>query len=361
MGWGGRSIVFQSRMTWLTATVAASGTVDPDRYAGYARHGLREIADRFVNADGSFAWSLDRERVSAGSHHEERHAYGHSFAIYALAAVAKVLDSEGALDLAKGAFVYLEASHHDPIDGGYFEASDSDGRVIRDRGGRDAIGTPYGLKSQNTHLHLLEAFTELYRVWPDMQVRARLEELLELFLGQLYVADGWLHVYVESDWTPVPGAVSHGHDVEAAHLILDAATALGQVDARVINAARGLIDYALRTGWHEAGGFFYSGTPEGKVVDDTKNWWAQAEGLLGLAALFDQTGDPRYAEALAGQWRWIRDHQIDKVHGGWYESVAPNGEVLPSFAKGHAWKAAYHDGRALLFTARLLRQGALSR
>jgi mannobiose 2-epimerase len=138
-------------------------------------------------------------------------------------------------------------------------------------------------------------------------------------------------------------------------LVLDAARTLGREDEKVRTKCQALIDYALRLAWHDAGGFFYAGTSEGTITDDTKNWWAQAEGLLGLAAIYRLTGDTRYAEALQGQWAWIRDHQIDPAHGGWFEAVAPDGTPRPPSAKGHAWKAAYHDGRALLYTLRLLR------
>ncbi|MGV3614745.1 MAG: AGE family epimerase/isomerase [Fimbriimonas sp.] len=352
VGDGGRSIVFQSRMTWVAATMAEAGDA---AYAEYARHGLRILADRFIDESGAVRWSLadDPEAV-------QRHAYGHSFALYALAAVARALRSEEALALAQSVFGYLEASHYDPEFGGYFEVTDLEGRPVLTGEGKDAIGTPYGWKSQNTHLHLLEAYAELYRAWPDARVAKRLEELLGFFLRELYVPDGWLHVYVKRDWQPIAGPVSHGHDVEAAHLILDAARTLGRLDAEVRRVSLSLIDYAMRTGWHAAGGFFYTGSPGGDIVDDTKNWWAQAEGLLGLAAVYDLTHDRRYADALLLQWRWIRDRQIDPVHGGWYESVAPDGTVRPPLAKGHAWKAAYHDGRALLVTLRLLRSGVLA-
>lgn len=348
VGTGGRSIVFQSRMAWITATMALEDPV----YLPFARHGLKELADHFIDPEtGAVAWSLDASRQLTN---DERHAYGHAFAIYALAALAHFEPS--ALDLAQRVFGYLEGHHYDALHGGYFEATDVKGQPLLTGDGEDAIGTRYGWKSQNTHLHLLEAYAELYRVWPDELLRQRLSDLIDRFLGPLWVEEGWLHVYIDRDWTPVPGPVSHGHDVEAAHLILDAARTLGREDAEVRAKCQRLIDYALEVAWHEAGGFFYAGTPDRTVTDDTKNWWAQAEGLLGLAAIYDLTGDSRYGEALGGQWAWIKHHQIDPEHGGWFEALAPDGNPRGSLSKGHAWKAAYHDGRALLFTSRLLKR-----
>ena len=119
----------------------------------------------------------------------------------------------------------------------------------------------------------------------------------------------------------------------------------------VESVARALADATLAEGWDDKrGGIFYAGAADGPT-DRTKNWWAQAEALLGFAALWRHTGDPRYRDALAGTCAFVRDHQIDHARGGWFEEAG-----RPEMPKGHAWKAAYHDGRALLFTARLLRE-----
>lgn len=350
VGSGSRLCVFQSRMAWLTAKVA----LENPAYLPYALHGLKELAEHFVDAaSGAVAWNLDAQRRPCGPHAGERHAYGHAFAVYALAALGR--HEPTALDLAQSVFGYLERHHYDPLYSGYFEATDLSGAPVLDREGEDAIGTRYGWKSQNTHLHLLEAFAELYRVWPDPLLERRLSELIELFLGALWAEPGWLHVYVDRDWTPISGNVSHGHDVEAAHLILDAARALGREEEGILAKCCRLIDYALEVAWHDAGGFFYAGTPHGVLTDETKNWWVQAEGLLGLGALYNLTEDPRYDQALKDQWAWIRDYQIDSAYGGWFESVSRDGTPREPLIKGKDWKAAYHDGRALLFTLRHIR------
>jgi mannobiose 2-epimerase len=347
-----RTVVFQSRMTWVTATASELGGTRDQEFAGYAAHGVRSLVDRFQNpTSGAIYWQEGQT--------EEIHAYGVSFAIYALAAAARALGSAEALDAAIRAFHWLELHHYDPENGGYYEATTASGMVITESDqDRDDLGTPYGQKSQNTHLHLLEAFTELYREWPDPQLKIRLTELLELFMGALYVAPGWLYQFTLPDWTPVPlpqGDVSFGHDVEAAHLMLDAADALGKRDdPRVMEAARSLVDYALQFGFKD--GLLYAAPADQPCSEDpaSKNWWAQAESLLALATLWNRTGEDRYADAFQYQWAWIRDHQIDPIHRGWLEDSAE-----PGRAKGHRWKAAYHDGRAMIFTARRLREMGL--
>lgn len=347
-----RDVVFQSRMTWACATACEMGGTQDQEFARYAAHGVRALVDRLQNpSTGAIYW---REGQT-----EEIHAYGVSFAIYALAAAARALGSTEARDSAIAAFGWLENHHYDRKYGGYFEATTAAGMVIIDSDReRDDLGTPYGQKSQNTHLHLLEAFTELYREWPDPQLKIRLTELLDLLMGALYVAPGWLYQFTMPDWTPVPlpdGDVSFGHDVEAAHLMLDAADALARRDdPRVMTHARSLVDYALEYGFKD--GLLYAAPADQSSTEDpaSKNWWAQAESLLALATLWNRTGESRYAEAFQVQWEWIRDHQIDPVHRGWFEDSAE-----PDRAKGHRWKAAYHDGRAMMFTARRLREMGL--
>ncbi len=343
MGDGVRNLVFQSRMIWVCASVAS---IRP-KFADYARHGVRFLKERM---DGGLTWSLDAEGEPRTA---ERHAYGIAFAIYGLAAAARHLGDPEALAMAVRAHDYLAAAHADPKNGGYFEVSDTEGRAKLSGDGVDAIGTPYGQKSQNTHLHLVEAFSELYRAHPDPSVAANLQRMLQIFTGELFDPSGHLHLFAQPDWTPASTDISYGHDIEAAHLILDAADALGVQDVRIDHCTRALADHTLAHGWDkEFGGIFYSGTAEGPIRG-SKNWWAQAESLLGFTTLWSRTGDPRYEQALAKQWAFIRDHQIDPGCG-WHEEVERDGTPRLGL-KGHGWKAAYHDGRALLFTARILR------
>ncbi|RYG23109.1 hypothetical protein EON82_15035 [bacterium] len=343
---GARGLVFQSRMTWVCASVADGRPA----FAKYARHGVRFLKDRM---NGGLTWSLDKNGKPA----KERHAYGISFAIYGLAAAGRHLKDAEALRLAQRAFRYLEEHHYDRKHGGYFEATDLRGRAKLSGKGRDSIGTLYGQKSQNTHLHLLEAFTELYRAWPNPLVKKRLTETLGLFNKELFAAPGHLTLFVRRDWTPASTDTSYGHDVEAAHLMLDAADALGRRDdPLVMKRARQLVDNSLAHGWDEKSGGLYNMGNAAGATDKRKIWWVEAEALLGFATLWTRTQDPRYGEALADEWAFIKAHGIDHERGGWYEETAEDGTPKRNLPKGHAWKAAYHDGRALLFTARLLRK-----
>ena len=332
-----RSVVFQSRMTWVTATIAEMGHPE---YLAYAEKGWRELSETLWDpVTGGFRWDTDQ-------HHDAFHAYGVSFAIYALAAYYRVSGNPEVLAAAQSAFHYLEAHHFDAVEGGYWETPGGTAPPHR-----DLIGTPPGQKSQNTHLHLLEAFAELLPLWPDARLRQRLGEILDLFLTRFYVAPGWLRTEVNFDWTPVEGLVSYGHDIEATHLLLTAANLLQNQDPTVHLVAETVTDYALRYGWDtEEGGFYNAGTPDGTVTDRRKIWWVQGEGLLALATLWNTTHRHAYGVALAQQWDWIQRHQIDSQHRGWLEFAdQPGGD------KGHSWKEAYHESRALIHVIRRLK------
>ncbi|MDB5699635.1 MAG: N-acylglucosamine 2-epimerase superfamily [Alphaproteobacteria bacterium] len=347
-----RSLVFQARMTWLAATVAAGGDT---AFRRYARHGVAALGRMVHPESGALHWESDRFSRPCGRYARHFHAYGQAFAIFGLAAAAKVLGSQAALAAAQRIFAYLDDYHHDQDNGGYFEVTNLAGRRVLWGSWRmkhDAIGTRFGLKSQNTHLHLLEAFTELYRIWPDARLGLRLEELLALFQNELRQEPGRRFCFVWPDWRPVPGGGSYGHDVELAHLLLAAAEALGRRhDPALLARAKALVDAATDESWDEAGGLFDAQAQDRSLTAPVKTWWVQAEALASVAALHQATAEPRYLALLRAQWDWIASRQIDPLHGGWFESVAADGRPVGSDAKGKMWKDGYHEGRALIRTA----------
>lgn len=327
-------VVFQARMTWVC------GTIGQGQFGQWAQRGAAYLVERLVSPDGAVEWMPEAEY---------RHVYGAAFAIYGLAVA-------GFLQPAQAIFAWMERALHDPVHGGYFEFVDrNDRRQQGPHDKNDAIGTPFGMKSQNSHIHILEAFTELASIWPDSLLLQRLHEVFDIVRIKLLAPEGYLFGIVLPDWTPRPWPVSYGHNIETAHLLISAADVL-KVDATV--AAAALVNHTLNQGvdW-ERGGIFYSGD-EKQPIDRSKVWWSQAEALLGFAHGLSLPGVDRERcwRALVGTWEWIKLHQIDKEFGGWFDTLSEAGEVQGSGRKGHLWKAAYHDGRALLQTPAVLRQ-----
>lgn len=370
-----RGVVFQSRMTWVSATLATLPGPRQDEFAKNARHGMRYLCDIFVAPDtGAVRWKVDQTDRHAGERTLAGHAYGASFAIYALAAVYRALKEGEALEAALRVFNWLETHVRDGLHGGYFESVSDDGKPllaapdVKSARRGDEINTPFGLKSQNTHLHLLEAFSELAKSHPDPLVLKRLEEVKGILEDRLFMPAGWLQVYAKPDWAPVPDRVSYGHDIEAAHLLMDACETLeGSVSEKTASRARALVENTLMFGFdRQFGGFYSNGTEGGRPLQRAKNWWTQSEALLGLAKateLPDASVD-ELLEALAATWSWIRDYQIDSEFGGWFEMVHADGTPASpedhKDRKGHMWKAAYHETRGLVETSKLLRKLASS-
>ena len=370
-----KMIVTQARHVW-TASRAAAFFPDDDRFLPLAAHGFAFLRDVLWDAEhGGFLWLVSREGTPLPDANGRiiKQAYGNAFGIYALAAYHEVSGDAEALRLAQRAFRWLDEHAHDPVHGGYFQFMRRNGTALREGYG----STPP--KDQNSSIHLLEAFTELYRVWPDPVLRGRLAELLALIRDTQTVAPGHLTLFSAADWSPVSyrdsaaavreahhhlDHVSFGHDVETAYLMLEAAEALGLATDTTLAAGKRMVDHALRNGWDDdAGGFYDAGyyLPDRQgitIVRDTKNWWAQAEGLNTLLLMADRFPDDplRYEERFLKLWEYVHTHLIDHEHGGWYEGGLdgdPENRLRP---KAHIWKAAYHDSRALMNVVRRLEQ-----
>lgn len=364
---GGKFLVFQGRMTWVSAKVALRYPAVADTYKSYARHGVQFLNEVLWDKEhGGLFWGLDENGRICARFGEEKHVYGISFGIYGAAAAYEATHDAEALELAKRTFAWLDKNAHDDAHGGYHEALTRAGKPIlappSPAKQHDGIGTLYGYKSMNSHIHLLEAFTELYRVWPDKQVEARLRELFLIVRDKIAVPPGCLNLYFTPDWRPVPEHDSFGHDIETAFLLLEAAEVLKQADdAKTLAVARSLVDHGLEWGWDsEHGGFYDKGGAFTKAYGLEKVWWTQAEGLNVLLMMHEKFGraTPRYWEAFLKQWEFIWTHQVDHRYGEWYASVSREGKPTPKEAKGQIWKAAYHNGRALLNVTAALRRMA---
>jgi mannobiose 2-epimerase len=286
-----------------------------------------------------------------------KHVYLNAFALYGLCAYHRATGRPAALVAAKDLFRALEAKCHDPANGGYHECFREDWRPVTDPREPSFVGPP-GTKTFNTHLHLLEAFAELHRLWPDPLVRRRLGELLTVNTLTVRLPEHGCNVDgFTPGWRPLgtPGNLraSYGHDVEAVWLCLDAARTLGRPPALLRNWAEGLAGYSLKHGYDGAhGGFSYTG-PLGKDADDTrKEWWVQAEALVSMLELYKLTGRGRYYDAFARTLDFVAKHQVAR-EGGWWATRKADGSPAGSI-RASMWQGAYHSGRSLLLCARLL-------
>lgn len=361
-----KMIVTQSRHVWTNAK-ASKKYPEIEYYKTEAKHGFEFLRDKMWDYEyGGFHWLVDKQGNQIGN--PMKTAYGNAFGIFALAAYYDASGDKSGLDLAKEAFLWLDKHAHDSINGGYYQHLAPDGTPIS-RPESTPSTSDLGYKDQNSSIHLLEAFTELYQVWPDPLVKDRLEEMLLLIRDQIVTEKGNLTLFLYPDWSPVTFVdsteevilahhnldhVSFGHDVETGFLMIEASEVLGwENDTTTHRIAKKMIDHALENGWDESVGGFYD---EGyyfkdgyRVTHNTKNWWAQAEGmnaLLLMAKLYPNDPHDYYGKFLK-LWDYTDAYLIDHENGDWYSGGLDKQPELKTVGKGNIWKGIYHHYRSL--------------
>lgn len=363
-------IVTQARHTW---TNAKASLLYPEvtHYKTSAAHGFKFLRDvMWDRTYGGFHTLVDREGNVKSEGPEIKTAYGNAFGIYALAAYFRASGDSSALMLAKEAFMWLENHSHDPVYKGYFQHLNADGSIVI-REDTVPSTSETGYKDQNSSIHLLEALTELYQVWPDSLLRERLSEMLHLIRDTIVTPKGYLTLFLTPDWKPISfrdsseavilqhhnlDHVSFGHDVETAYLMLEASHVLGlKHDGITHTIAKKMVDHALNNGWDEnAGGFYdegyyFRGANSIRIIRDTKNWWAQAEGLNSLLLMADlYPDDPlNYYDKFKKLWQYTDTYLIDHEHGDWYSGGLDKQPEMKTALKGNIWKGIYHHYRSL--------------
>ncbi len=352
----GKFSVFQGRMTWVTSQVVLREPALKDEYLPFVKQGLDFLENTMWDKQyGGFYWGLDDAGRVTPEFTGNKDLYGAGFCIYGAAAAYQATRDPRALELAKKGFLWADEHGHDPVNGGYFEFLTREGKpVVPEAPSGQVVMPPLSIgpenyKSMNTHIHLLEAWTQLYQVWPDPTLRARLEEMLAIVRDRISVEPGTMNQYFTNAWQAIPGHDSYGHDVETAYLMLETDELLhGKASEKTEYMAKMLVDHALAYGWDEKnGGFFQYGTTFDKPEDTQKEWWVQVEGLNALLLMHERYGkqNPIYFEKFLEQWAFIKNHTIDaKDHGLWNLTTADGTPV--ALDKGSIWKAAYHDSRA---------------
>src|SRR5262249_37537019 len=309
----GKFSVFQGRMTWISAQVAMRRPELKEQFLPIARHGIEYLNDTLWDKQyGGFYWGLDDHGHISPLYTDGKHLYGISFALYGAAAAYAATKDPKALSLAQEAFRWVDEHAYDSKNRGYFEWLTRDGKVVEANPESVTLqpipvsGFPLGYKSMNTHIHLLESFTQLYEVWKDDTLRQRLEELLSVIRDRICVPPGAMSLYFTYDWRPYPDHDSYGHDIETAYLLLEAEDVLGHGhDPKTEHMAKQLVDHALANGWDSNyGGFYQDGTTFGKPESRSKDWWVEMEGLNSLLLMHERYGSQTdvYFKAFQLQW-----------------------------------------------------------
>ncbi len=345
-----RGALLTSRILWTYASAFRQyGEAD---YRAMADLAYEDLMTRYHDrTHGGFHWSINADGSVL---RDRKQIYGQAFAIYALAEYHAATGHRGALDQAMALFRLLEQHARERQFGGYLEAFQADWTPIDDM--RLSNVDQNDPKSQNTMLHMMEAYTRLLSIWPDATLRAALRDLVEVMLTRILDPYTYhLGLFFTNDWRQTSRKISYGHDIEAAWLLTRAARVLADpaLTARIHEIALKIADVTLAEGTDTDGAIFNLGDHTG-VIDDTREWWPQAEAVVGFVDAWQISGDTRYFTAATHTWDFINRNLVDRKNGEWFRGVTKAGAVMGAFEKVGFWKCPYHNGRmGLELVARL--------
>jgi mannobiose 2-epimerase len=346
-----KGLIVNSRILWAFSAVHQAR---PEKlFRQMADRAFDCVMNRFWDTQyGGAFWRLDDTgRVIDDS----KKIYGQAFYIYALAEYHRAFGAPAALARAKELFELIEQHAHDPNHGGYIEVRRRDWSEA----GPDARLSDKDMnekKSMNNHLHLLEAYANLYRVWKEPRVAERLRELIQLFaLRILDSRTKHFNHFFDEEWRVRSNSYTFGHDIEGTWLLCEAAEVLG--DAVLLKqtgaVALPMTEVVLKEGIDADGALRYEGRG-GKIIDAGKECWPQAEAVVGFLNAFQLSGDAKFFEAARRVWDFVENRLVDRVHGEWFWRITPEGGVDTTLPKVNEWKGPYHGSRMCLETLRRL-------
>ena len=295
-----------------------------------------EEAKRYIKAHlidkehGGCYWSVTAEGEALDTH---KQFYAQAFMLYAFSEYIRATGDETAKPIAESFFRVLEDYGRDRQFGGYVEAASREWQSLSDM--RLSDKDENTVKSQNTNLHVLEAYTNYYRIAPTAEVREALLSLIQTMQEHVILPNGHLGLFFDEQWRPTSAQFSAGHDIECSWLLNEAADVLGiDCDETVCRLAE-----AAQEDLHE----------DGSIGERT--WWEEAEAVVGFVNMWEKTADAQrqktkdYIELAERTYGYILDKLIDKEHGEWFWEVLPDGTPNRKEDKAGFWKCPYHNSR----------------
>lgn len=337
-----KGIVLNSRILW-TFSAAFLLRHEQDDLA-LAKRAFDYIVTHFYDApNGGFYWSVT---ASGEMLDGKKQIYGQAFTIYGLAEYFKATGDEKALELAKETFAYIEQHSFDPNHLGYIEAFDQNWQTLADL--RLSDKDLNAEKSMNTHLHIIEAYANLYQVWKDERLAKAIKNLLLVFRKYIITESYHLSLFFSVDWRPQSSIISFGHDIEAAWLLQECAEKLGDDDeVKRFKTIAILITAAATKGLDKDGAMYYEYDAKIHHLVAEKHWWPQAEAMVGFFNAYQLIGDFNYAAKSIKSWSFVNEQLKDHKNGEWFWGIYPDGTLMKENKAGF-WKCPYHNGRACL-------------
>lgn len=339
-----KGCVLNARILWTFS--AAANLTNEWRFATIANRAFDYIRDHFVDKEyGGVYWSV----TSRGEIHDpKKQVYALAFVVYACSEYYIAMHREPAKQLAIELYKLIQEKSYDPVQGGYFEAFSRNWQPLEDLRLSDKDANEK--KTMNTHLHILEAYTCLYKIWPDAQLAQDIVLLLNNFDDHIINQQtGHLHLFFDENWQVKSDTVSYGHDIEASWLLPEAAKSIGHsaLIARTENLAIRMAE-AVIIGIDTDGGLWYEYEAAHNRLIREKHWWPQAEALVGFYNAWQLSDRHEFLQYVFNNWNFIKRYLRDNKNGEWFWGINEDYSIMQHQDKAGFWKCPYHNGRACM-------------
>lgn len=336
--------VLNSRILWSFS--AAFHLTQNPLFLQMAARAYQYFVSHFIDPEfGGVFWTVDYMGKPLDA---KKQIYAIAFAVYGLSEYAIASGDDNARTQAIALYESIMLHSYDPEYGGYLEALGRDWKELDDL--RLSEKDANEKKTMNTHLHVLEAFANLYRIWPDKDLYNNIRNLLKVFTDHIVDAQtGHLLLFFDEQWNAKARTVSYGHDIEASWLLLEAALIID--DKQLVDMLKPIClrmaDAASR-GLDADGGLWYEYEPDTKHLLHEKHWWPQAEAMVGFMNAWQLSGEDYFLHRSLASWDFSKRHLLDKANGEWFWGVDENYKVMPGQDKVGLWKCPYHNSRACI-------------
>lgn len=339
-----KGAVQNARILWaFSAAYRVLGNVE---YLDAATRALDYFLDNFIDKEqGGVFWSLDYMGKPLDT---KKQTYAIGFAIYGLSEYARATDSKRALDSAINLYYDIEKKAYDSKGNGYIEALTREWQPIKDM--RLSDKDENGSRTMNTHLHIIEPYTNLYRVWKSEDLKKSILNLIDIFTEKLLNKETYhLDLFFDDKWHGKRNIESYGHDIEASWLLHETALVLG--DEQVIKNIEPIIRRIAKAsdeGLRPDGSMIYEHWKDNNTYDLQRQWWVQCESVIGHVDLYQYFQDEEALVKARQCWDYIQNNLVDKENGEWYWAILDDGTINRSDDKAGFWKCPYHNSRMCL-------------
>ncbi len=346
-----KGLILNARILW---TFAAMYRFDNNpEYLKLARRAYDYLNEYFMDKiSGGVFWTVDYLGKCVD---DSKKIYGQAFYIYALAEYYLATKESGALMRANEMYELIEKYSYDKINTGYCEVCNRNWSVAQ--GARLSDKDMNEKKSMNNHLHIIESYTNLYRCEQNSQVAEKILILLDNFKEHIIDRRTFhFNHFFDDTWKVKSDSYTFGHDIEGTWLLYEAAEILKDPELKreIKDIILKMAEVVLKEGIEKDGGLLYEGR-KGKIINSDKEWWPQAEAVVGFLNAYQLSSDEKFFKAALNCWNFIDRCIVDHKNGEWFMKTSRDGVPNLTDPKLGEWKCSYHNTRMCLETIRRLK------